>query len=94
MTQIFFRYIRSKRGRHRGKLIGCIAVCRDTGEIGWSYCTPTSPDQFRKETARKIAIDRLGVYNTVLGSGEHQKRMPDRVRREIELTKNWLTRKV
>ncbi len=90
MELISYRYIRANRGRNRGRLIGCIAVRRSTGEIGWSYCSPSSPDQFRKETARKIAFDRLGVYDEEIGVEGHQKKMPDRVKREIQLTREWL----
>jgi hypothetical protein len=88
--KVNFRYIRQNRGKNRGQLIGCLAVDRVTKEIGWSYCTSTSPDQFRKETARKIAVDRIGVTNEVIGVEDHKKTMPDRVRQEIEATRNWL----
>jgi hypothetical protein len=93
MGRIFFRYIRGVKGKDRNRLVGCIAVKPDTGEIGWSYCSSTSPDRFRKSTARKIAVDRLGVYDSNIGRGNHSKHVPDRVKREIEITRDWLNRK-
>lgn len=93
MHRVYFRYIRGVKGRDRNRLIGCIAIDVDTGEIGWSYCTSTSPDRFRKATARKIATERLGVQDTQIGVGNHVKYMPDRVRKEIEVTRQWWIRK-
>ena len=92
-NNVSFRYIRKNRGKNRGQLIGCLAVDRDTREIGWSYCTPSSPDQFRKEAARKIATDRIGVYSDVLGSEGHEKKVHDRVKTEIAITRAWLDNK-